>query len=141
LGSRTTSILKKGDKMADNRTLDEIGEGHVDNFEHVLSHCENKVFPSAVYAYEYRMHCIEKAYQTLGFSPQDLITNSTSMDVAVELIDQALVSRDILTEDWAEHEEPPKRGLYIYHAGEIAFFIALVRKSGDNYIVKSNVKF
>jgi hypothetical protein len=127
--------------MSDNRTLDEIGDHHVDNFDHIMKACENKVFPSMVYAYEYRMHLMEKAYRDLGFSPQDLITSSTSAEVAMELIDQALVSRDILTEDWADHPDADKRGLYIYHGGEIAYFIALVRKSGDNFIVKSNVKF
>ena len=127
--------------MTDNRTLDEIGESHVDNFDHVLKACDNKVFPSAVYAYEYRMHCVEKAYQMLGFSPQDYITMATSVEVAIGLIDGAMLKLDIRTEDWAEHEDASKRGLYIYHGGEIAFFIALVRKSGDNYIVRSNVKF
>jgi hypothetical protein len=128
-------------KVDDNLTLEEIGELHVDNFDHIINSCENKVFPSKVYAYEYRMHCMEKAFQNLGFSPQDFITSSTSAEVAIDLIDQALVSRDIRTEDWSDHEEPAKRGMYVYHGGEIAFFIALVRKSGDNYIVKSNVKF
>ena len=127
--------------MADDRTLDEIGEGHTDNFDHILKACENKVFPSNVYAYEYRMHCMEKAFRDLGFSPQDFITSSTSAEVAVGLIDQALVSRDIRIEDWSDHEEPHRRGMYVYRGGEIAFFIALVRKSGDNFIVKSNVKF
>jgi len=125
----------------DNRTLDEIKDGHKDNFKDILSKCSNKSFPSAVYAYQYRLHCIEKAFQDLGFSPQDLITSSTSMDTASDLIDRALVSRGIKVEDWSGHEDKDRRGLYLYTGDEIAYFVALVRKTGDNFIVKSNVKF
>lgn len=127
--------------MDNDKTLDEIKVDHQDNFKDILSVCTNKSFPSVVYAYQYRLHCIEKAFQDLGFSPQDLITSSTSMDTASELIDQALVSRNIHVEDWSEHEDNDRRGLYLYAGNEIAYFVALVRKTGDNFIVKSNVKF
>jgi hypothetical protein len=121
--------------------LEDVKKDHEDNFDKVLAACSAKSFPSTVYAYEYRMHCVEKAFRDLGFSPQDLVTAATSMDTAMELIDQAMVSRNIRAEDWSSHPESDRRGLYIYKDEEIAYFIALVRQTGDNYIVKSNVKF
>lgn len=127
--------------MADNRTLDEVKVDHQDNFADILSECTNKVFPSAVYAYQYRMHSVEQAFRQLGFSPQDFITNATSTDTAIDLIDQAMCSRNMRVEDWSEHADRDRRGMYIYKDNEIAYFIALVRKAGDNFIVKSNVKF
>jgi len=127
--------------MADDRTLDEIKKDNQDNFADILSDCNVKSFPSTVYAYQYRMHCIEQAFRHLGFSPQDFITSATSSEVAADLIDQAMVSRGIRCEDWSEHEEKDRRGLYIYKDQEIAYFVALVKKQGDNFLVKSNVKF
>jgi hypothetical protein len=121
--------------------LEDIKKDHEDNFADIMSGCISKSFPSTVYAYEYRMHCVEKAFRDLGFSPQELVTASTSMETASQLIDQALVSRNIRVEDWSEHPEKDRRGLYIYKDEEIAYFVALVRQTGDNYIVKSNVKF
>jgi len=121
--------------------LDDIKKDHADNFEDILSGCVSKSFPSAVYAYEYRMHCVEKAFRDLGFSPQELMTAAATQEVAFELIDQALVSRNIRMEDWSGHPETDRRGAYIYKDNELAFFIALVRKTGDNFIVKCNVKF
>ena len=44
-------------------------------------------------------------------------------------------------EDWSEHPDDDRRGLYLYAGNEIAYFVALVRKTGDNFIVKSNVTF
>jgi hypothetical protein len=87
------------------------------------------------------MHCVEQAIQDLGFSPQKYIELATSAETASELIDQALVSRNIRLEDWSEHAEKDRRGMAIYKDNEIAFFIALVRQSGGQFIVKSNVKF
>ena len=127
--------------LGDDRTLEEVGLDHADNFDYILSCCNNKTFPSQIYAYEYRMHCVEKAFRDLGFSPQDFITNSATIEVAMELIDQALVSRGITCQDWSEHEDDDRKGLYLYKGEEIAYFVALVRKSGDNFIVKSNVSF
>ena len=121
--------------------LEDIKKDHEDNFDKILAECTNKNFPSAVYAYQYRMHCVEKAFKDLGFSPQALVTSATSIEVAMELIDQALVSRNIRMEDWSEHPEDNRRGAYLYKDDEIAFFIALVRQQGSNYIVKTNVKF
>jgi len=121
--------------------LEDVKKDHEDNFEKILSECVSKSFPSAVYAYEYRMHCVEKAFRDLGFSPQELMTAASSMETAMELIDQALVSRNIRFEDWSGHPETDRRGAYAYKDNELAFFIALVRKTGDNYIVKTNVKF
>jgi hypothetical protein len=121
--------------------LEDVKKDHEDNFSKILAACSSKSFPSTVYAYEYRMHCVEKAFRDLGFSPQELVTAATSMDTAMELIDQAMVSRNIRCEDWAEHPEKDSRGLFIYKDEEIAYFVALVRQMGDNYIVKTNVKF
>ena len=125
----------------DDRTLEEIGLDHADNFDEILKACKNKSFPSQVYAYEYRMHCVEKAFRDLGFSPQEFITTAATVEVAEDLIDQAMVSRGIMCQDWAEHEDDDRKGIYLYKGEEIAYFIALVRKQGDNFIVKSNVSF
>lgn len=125
----------------DDRTLDEIKADDDDNFSKILEKCKNQNFPSKVYAYQYRLHCIEKAFQDLGFSPQDLITTATSVEVAIDLIDQSMVSMGIRLEDWSEHPDNSRRGVYLYKDNEIAFFVALVRKQGDNYIVKTNVTF
>jgi hypothetical protein len=121
--------------------LEDVKKDHDDNFNKVLAKCSVKSFPSTVYAYGYRMHCVEKAFRDLGFSPQELVTASTSMDTAADLINQAMISRNIRVEDWSDHPESDRRGLYIYKDEEIAYFISLVRQTGDNYIVKSNVKF
>ena len=51
--------------MSDDRTLDEIKQSDDDNFDHILDACDDKIFPSQVYAYEYRMHCVERALQYL----------------------------------------------------------------------------
>lgn len=127
--------------MVDNRTLDEIKEDHVDNFDEILKSCKVTNFNRPADAHQFRLHATEKAFRDLGFSPQDFITNATSMDTAVSLIDQAMVSRGIRVEDWSEHHDNDRRGLYLYKDNEIAFFIALGRKRGDNYSVKTNVKF
>ena len=52
-----------------------------------------------------------------------------------------MLLRDIKCEDWSGHPDRDRRGMYLYKGGEIAYFIALVRQSGTNFIVKSNVKF
>jgi hypothetical protein len=121
--------------------LEDIKKDHEDNFDKILAECSTKSFPAFTYAAQYRMHCIEQGFRNLGFSPQDLVTAATSMDTASELIDQAMVSRGIRCEDWAEHPEKDRRGLYIYKDNEIAYFVALMKQQGDNIVVKTNVKF
>jgi hypothetical protein len=121
--------------------LEDIKKDDDDNFGRILKGCTSKSFPSDVYAYQYRMHCVEQAFRTLGFSPQEFITNSTSVDVAIDMIDHSMAKLNIRAEDWSEHQEANRRGLAIYKDNEIAFFIALVKRQGDNFIVKSNVSF
>ena len=127
--------------MTDDRTLEEIKKDDDSNFSDVMAKCTSKSFPSAVYAYQYRMHCVEQAFRALGFSPQEFITNSTSLDVAIDMIDHSMAKLNIRAEDWSEHQEKNRRGLAIYKDNEIAFFVALVKHQGDNFIVKSNVSF
>ena len=127
--------------MTDDRTLEEIKKDDDSNFSDVMAKCTSKSFPSTAYAHAYRMHCIEKAFRDLGFSPQELITNSTSLDVAIDMIDHSMAKLNIRAEDWSGHQEKNRRGLAIYKDNEIAFFIALVKRQGDNFIVKSNVSF
>jgi hypothetical protein len=121
--------------------LEDVKKDHEDNFDKILASCTVKSFPALTYAAQYRMHCVEKAFRDLGFSPQDLVTDSTSMDTATDLIDQAMVSRNIRCEDWSEHPEKDRRGLYIYKDNEIAYFVSMMKKQGDNIVVKTNVKF
>jgi hypothetical protein len=121
--------------------LEDIKKDHTDNFDDILKQCKNTSFPSVVYAAEFRMHCIEKGFQDLGFSPQELMTSSTTPETAMDLIDQAMVSRNIKVEDWAHHEDRERRGLYIYKDNEIAYFVSLRRMKGDSCIVQTNVNF
>ena len=125
----------------DNRTLGEIRDEDYENFKDLLATCTDQSFPSKVYAFQFRMHCVEKAFQDLGFSPQKMITSCTDPNVAMEFISQQMLLRDIVCEDWSNHPDRTRRGMYLYKGGEIAYFIALVRQSGTNFIVKSNVKF
>ena len=121
--------------------IEDIKKDDDDNFGKILENCTSKSFPSGVYAYQYRMHCVEQAFRALGFSPQEFITNSTSLDVAIDMIDHSMAKLNIRAEDWSEHQETNRRGLAIYKDNEIAFFIALVKRQGDNFIVKTNVSF
>jgi len=127
--------------MADDRTLAEIKEDSDNNFEEILKNSVYQAFQTEAQAHQYRQHCTEKAFCDLGFSPQDLIMASGSMGAASELIDQAMLSRNIRVEDWAEHNDNNLKGLVIYKDNEVAFFISLMHQKGMNYMVRTNVKF
>jgi len=131
--------------MADDRTLDEIQKDGTANFDEVRAACVKKFFPSKVYAYQYRQHCIEQAFQHLGFSPQKIITEATSVEVAIEMIDNHLIARNIRVEDWSEHGDKDRKGMALYKDGELVHWVSLVHQTGEGmmlqYWVQSNVKF
>jgi hypothetical protein len=125
----------------DTRHLEDIQADHGHNLREILDKCKVQCFPSKVYAYQYRMHCIEKGFQNLGFSPQKIITQCTTAEVAAEMIDRNLAIRNIRFEDWAAHEDPLLRGAALYKDNELVYFIALVHQSGGQFLVRTNVTF
>lgn len=125
----------------DTRHLADIQADHENNIKDVLAACKVQCFPSKVYAYQYRMHCIEKGFQDLGFSPQKIITQCPDAGVAAEMIDRNMAIRNIRFEDWAHNEDPMRRGGAIYKDNELVYFIALVHQSGGQFMVRTNVTF
>jgi hypothetical protein len=125
----------------DTRYLEDIQADAQDNISRIMQKCTVKCFPSKVYAQQYRMHLVEKAFRDLGFSPQDIITSCPDPQVAAEQIDAHMILRQIRFEDWAEHPDDMLKGAAIWKGDELVYFIALVRQSAGQFMVKSNVKF
>lgn len=132
--------------MGDTRYLEDIKSDNDQNFKDVIDKCKPFDFLSLKLARDMRLHCMNRGMELLGFDPMSIMNMCTTAEMAEETIDQMMVKHKIVIENWADKEcEPERRGLYMYKAGELAYFISMIKASEgpdkQTFQLVTNIKF
>jgi hypothetical protein len=127
--------------------LEDIKKDHDDNFNRVWKESKGYILKSLSMARTIRMSCMSEAMKMLGCDTVFIMEMATSPETAGELIDDMMRKHNITVENWNDKDcDPHRRGIYVYKAGEIAYFISnierIVNDDGTvSFRLETNVKF